>query len=802
MRYDTESGKIKIALSEFVSISRRGISPALPFDDDEPNVSEPSKRRIRAILGETSPEKIYFGFEAAGHSFELSMNADSVFESSVTVAREISSSPEKPKRAEESEARGEAFILGHAIAELCGYPEMTIRLVYLNSATGEFSIKEETVKQKKLSDFFEKCRRVVEKYAIPEVERVTKRLPSMRNMKFPYATVREGQSEFIRSAYRTLARGGSLFAQAPTGTGKTVSALFPAMRALGEGRAEKIFYLTPKSTTAEAVKDCLSIMEERGVIARAIVLTAKEKACMAGRLCKKSRALCPNAKCNNLADATLELYNLQKAVVSAEEAQEVSQKWGVCPYELMLAYTELSDIVVCDFNHVFDPRAYIRRFFDKGGDYLLLVDEAHNLVERAREIYSAELSEEDILAPQRSDALGEFSGVKKLSPEACRVFHETLMPYIKDELRENKDGELIGATSISSIPERFYTLFDELLTVADEELRVNIMAKDDEASERVRVLREYYYTIKRFADVISRFDECYKLFAFYEKGAIRVKLYCLDSAPQIRERLEICHGALFFSATLSPLGYYKAVLGGERSDDVLDVESPFAPEQLSVTVMDKVSTRYSEREDTLLAVCRVIAATVSAKRGHYMIFSPSFAYSDALAKAFSAKYPKIKIISQKKNMTAAEKRDFLDAFKNEDGTYLVAFCVMGGIYSEGVDLAGDSLIGAVIVGIGIPSLSYEREAIAEYYEEKYEMGKQYAYIYPGMNRVFQAAGRVIRREDDKGAIVLIDDRFDDPIYKKSLPKLWQGVKFIGDPKRLREILDEFWRDDRAKLSGN
>ena len=226
---------------------------------------------------------------------------------------------------------------------------------------------------------------------------------------------------------------------------------------------------------------------------------------------------------------------------------------------------------------------------------------------------------------------------------------------------------------------------------------------------------------------------------------------------------------------------------------MLEVSSPFDPSQLSVCIMDKISTRFSEREDTLIAVMQTVAATVSAKRGNYMVFCPSFAYSEALAKAFSIKYPKIKTALQKKDMSENEKAAFLEEFKKENDNYLIAFCVMGGIYSEGVDLAGDSLIGAVIVGIGMPALSYEREAMAAYYEEKYEEGKQYAYIYPGMNRVFQAAGRVIRREDDRGIIVLIDDRFDDPLYKKSLPKLWEGVQFINSPKALNEELKTFWK---------
>ena len=252
---------------------------------------------------------------------------------------------------------------------------------------------------------------------------------------------------------------------------------------------------------------------------------------------------------------------------------------------------------------------------------------------------------------------------------------------------------------------------------------------------------------------------------------------------------------MFFSATLSPLNYYKSILSTDKYADTLEVDSPFDPEQLSVSIMDRISIRYSERSRTLPAVCRVVAATLSAKRGHYMVFAPSFEYAEALHREFSAKYPKIKSMLQTKNMSIEEKTEFLAAFSKDSGSYLVGFCVMGGIYSEGIDLAGDSLIGAVVIGIGMPSLSYEREAISEYFEEKYEAGKQYAYIYPGMNRVFQAAGRVIRREDDKGVIVLIDDRFADPIYKKSIPTLWEGMQYVSDAKDLRAELDKFWAKD-------
>ena len=289
-----------------------------------------------------------------------------------------------------------------------------------------------------------------------------------------------------------------------------------------------------------------------------------------------------------------------------------------------------------------------------------------------------------------------------------------------------------------------------------------------------------------------RFDDKFEFFVFLEDGELRAKVFCLDTGGVIREKLDLAKSAVFFSGTLSPISYYKSVLGGDGASSTLAIDSPFAPEQLSVSVMHNVTTRVSEREKSLPAIVRIIAATLSAKRGNYMIFSPSFAYSEALFSLFKKKYPKIRAILQRPHMSESEKEEFLNEFSADDSSYLAAFCVTGGIYSEGIDLAGDKLIGAVIVGIGMPALSFEREAIAAYYEEKLEMGAQYAYLYPGMNRVLQAAGRVIRTESDRGVIVLIDDRFDDPLYKNIAPSLWKGMEFLEDAQELRERIDEFW----------
>ena len=793
MLYDEKSGRLIIDCHEMVTVARRGISAHIPFDEDEPSISSP-KRIMRALLPDYAEQTLCYGFSAGGFDFELTADAFVRNAKALAIACEIDSSPAKPRREEAAQARGEAFIAAYALSELSGGADIEIRIIYVNPKTGEQAEHTELATRKRLVTFFNKCVCAVSVFAKPEAERATVRLPSLRDMKFPYPAIREGQREFIRTAYRSICRGGRLYASAPTGTGKTVSALYPALRAMGGGKVDKVFYLTPKTTTADAARDCLELMRERGAVLKAILLSSKERSCSSGLLCRKSKRLCKNSACNRLAEAVIELYNSGVAVVTRELVGQVAERLRVCPYELSLAYSELCDVVICDLNYLFSPTVYIRRFFDKGGRFAFLIDEAHNLSDRVREAYSAELSDDFIGSMAECELLGPLSPLKKISREAKRVFVDSVLPLVKDEVREDKDGKRLGAANTKEPPLRLYSLLDELRAAAENELLSQYSAEDEEKDARISVIRDYLHTLKGASDILSRFDDSYEMFVFFDEGKIRIKLFCLDTADIVRERLSKGHSAVLFSATLSPLHYYRAILGGQGQDEMLEVGSPFDPSQLSVSIMDKISTRYSEREDTLGAVVRAIAAAVSTRRGNYMVFSPSLAYSEALAELFRKKYPKIKTISQRKNMTPREREEFLEALKSDDKSYLIAFSVMGGIYSEGIDLAGESLIGAIIVGIGMPGLSYEREAMSAYFQDKYEEGKQYAYIYPGMNRVFQAAGRVIRREDDRGIIVLIDDRFDDPIYRKSLPALWHGVKFIGDAKALKARLEQFWQE--------
>lgn len=794
MKLIADENRILISLDEFVSIARRRISPTLPTDEDEPELARASRAAL-VTLGITERERLELDFTHGGIDYRIFGYADGIDNGVITLVKSITGSSKGAKKTEIAQARGEGFVLAKMLSVGEMLDAVTLRIIYVNEVSGTSETAEESLDKRSIDTFFDKCADAVSIYAKPEIERVTERVPSMKAMRFPYAEVREGQDEFIRRAYRAIAKGNTLFACAPTGTGKTVSVIYPAIKALGDEKCDKIFYLTPKGTTAEAAKDCLELFCSSGAKIKAIILTSKEKSCPARLVCRESSGACEFIKCNKLAEAVMAVHSLGKCVVTIDDLKEIALGYCVCPYELELAYSELCDVVICDFNYLFDPVVYIRRFFTEGGRYAFLIDEAHNLVDRSREMYSSELSLTDIDILLSNDALGSLSTLRELLPKAKQRISELLMPIIKDDMRKDEASEDIGVGHLSYVPGEMYGIISLMQTALEDEEKLNVRTHDSERGARLGAIRDLLYKVKKVAKTLECFDTGYRFIIYFTKGALSFKVLCIDSAGEIQKRINKGMGAIFFSATLSPLSYYKSILSTDSYAQTLEVDSPFDPEQLSVSIMDRVSIRYSERARTLPAVCRVIAATLSAKRGHYMVFSPSFEYAEAIYREFTAKYPKVKCMLQGKNMSVKEKEEFLSAFASDSGTYLVGFCVMGGIYSEGIDLAGDSLIGAIVVGIGMPSLSYEREVIAEYFEEKYEEGKQYAYIYPGMNKVFQAAGRVIRREDDRGVIVLIDDRFADPIYKKSIPNLWIGMQYVSDAKDLRAELDKFWAKD-------
>ena len=788
MQYEQDSGVLSVSLTEWVMLARRGISTTQPIDGEEA-LSPSVQNALKAVMPDAKEERLFFSFDGAeAVRFALHASVQHIDLDMLTVARGVDGDPKRPPKALVQQVRGEGYTAAYMYAKNASLSRVRLRVLYINPDTLAFVERVESLPIAKLEAFFEKCRTAVSLYARPAIDRVMRRLPSLADVSFPYGAMREGQDAFVRGVYRAISKGMTLYAEAPTGIGKTVSTLYPALRAMGKGKCDKVFYLTPKTTIAYSARDCLMDMQAKGAILRAVILSAKERLCPHKLVCREESEKCAFSANKRLAEAALWLYDNAPCVAQQKDILLAAAQFSVCAHELSLCYSELCDVVICDFNYLFDPAVYLKRYFDNGGRYAFLIDEAHNLPDRAGEMYSVRIEQGELYAG--GVVLDAHSPLQKELKNAKNSFHNMFFPLVKDSVRRDEQGNEIGFAHGRELPSALYTLVEKLLKAAEDTL---FAAFSKKSGAEQRPLKDYYYRLKHFYSILNRFDSRYEYFVFLEGGELALKLFCIDPSFVIRERIEKGHSAVFFSGTLTPISYYKSVLGGEG--EILSVPSPFVREQMSISIMDKISTRYLQREDTLPAVLRVIAATVSARCGHYMIFTPSFAYNEILAAAFRAKYPKVRVLEQKRTMKTEQRQDFLDAFREQRGSYLVAFCVMGGIYSEGIDLAGDSLIGAVIVGTGLPGISYEREAMAAYYEEKYEAGKQYAYIYPGFHRVLQAAGRVIRTESDRGVIVLIDDRFADPLYKKSVPQLWHGLKFVSDAKALRMLLDKFWAEN-------
>ena len=463
MRYDSEKNRILISDAELVSIARRGIAATHSDSTD----GEKAQKVVKALLGDALTESINYGFTVGDRDFALTA---SVYNYKLDTATRVAKfelylpveSPTRPRREETEMLRGRAFVAAEALRLRDGFESASATLHYVSERSGEINTVTEIIEKKKLIAFFNKCTAALLAFGKPEVERVTVRLPSMKDMRFPYPKIRDGQRAFIHAAYRALSRHGKLFAEAPTGTGKTVAALYPALRAIGDGKYDKVFYLTPKSTIAEAAAECLMLFSSHGVGLHAVIITAKERICIGGGLCREDRRLCENSKLTKLPEAALALYNLDKPVIRGEDVREVARAYKVCPYELSLTYAELCDVVICDFNYLFDPSVYIRRFFEKGGRYAFLIDEAHNLSERVRDAYSEEIIQGDISLPQRSDALGAFSEIKEFSKQAEETFVNILMPYLKEDIRDVGNGVLGGAAHLSEIPSKMYSLFQKL----------------------------------------------------------------------------------------------------------------------------------------------------------------------------------------------------------------------------------------------------------------------------------------------------------------------------------------------------
>ncbi|MBP3370195.1 MAG: ATP-dependent DNA helicase [Clostridia bacterium] len=679
-------------------------------------------------------------------------------------------------------------------------PYVKGRITYCIGGSKKFKYFYYNFARMELDAFFGELLDKIEWRARLCVLHTTEELPSAENAVFPYSELREGQEWMIRESYAAIRQQKRLFVEAPTGTGKTVSALFPAIKALGRGYCDKIFYLTPKTATRREAFLAAGKLHSVGTLARTVIITAKDQVCPCRVQGISDRNMCSSAYCeyargyyDRVEGALREILENYRGY-SRGLICEVAKKYRVCPYELSLDLSELCDVVICDYNYAFDPSVYFRRYF--GSDrpeqkYVFLVDEAHNLADRAREMYSAQIrcSELEQVVPAAVGDEMTQSEIEKLVEPAISAIR-SVKRLCRDTLVRDEDGNDRGFYISSTPVEKIISALDSFRKKCELWLYKN------ENSPIYSLLYPICSSVRRFLTVSEYFDSNFRMYAEISGGDILVKIYCLDPSDVLDSLLSRASAAVLFSATLTPTDYFRDVLGGGKGAEELSLPSPFCSENLCVAVADYVNTRFDEREDNAKRFATVIAASVNSKPGNYIAYFPSYQCLEQTYKAFVKKYPKVETVVQKKHMSAAERDEFLAAFKEDKGHLRIGFCVLGGVFSEGVDLPGSRLIGSIIFGVGLPGLSNEKNIIREYFDMRSDegIGYDYAYTFPGMNNVLQAAGRVIRTGEDTGIVVLADDRYATPKYRALFPKHWQGVQYAGNASSLAEIIRRFWEN--------
>ena len=596
---------------------------------------------------------------------------------------------------------------------------------------------------------------------------------SISGLEFPFP-YREGQRDLAVAVYKTISRKKRLFIQAPTGIGKTLSTIFPAVQAMGAGKASKVFYLTAKTITRTVAEEAFRILRSRGLVFTAVTITAKEKLCPMEKAECNPEA-CPYAKghFDRVNEAVFDILHLEQEM-DRETVLRYAEKYRVCPFEFCLDISSWTDGIICDYNYVFDPNVRLKRYFADGasGDYLFLVDEAHNLVSRAREIYSASVYKEDFLEVKRI--------IKGKSPRLERQL-DRCNKLLLSMKRECGDWQLLE--DVTGLTAGIMTAFSYMETFMEE---------FPEFPERETVL-DFYFCLRDFLNVYEELDGHYRIYEENrEDGSFLVRLFCVDPSRLLSRCMDQGASTILFSATLLPVRYYKTLLSGNQEDYAVYVNSPFPEENRLLMVAEDVSSRYTRRSPSeYRKVADYIRIVTQSRPGNYMVFFPSYQYMGEIEEILEEEPLKADLLVQGQGMGEAEKTEFLEEFEKERSHSLAAFCVMGGVFSEGIDLKEERLIGVIVVGTGLPMVCVEQEVLKGYFDETEEKGFDFSYQYPGMNKVLQAAGRVIRTPGDRGVILLLDDRFLRRDHLELFPREWEHFQVVNRGNAAR-CLEDFW----------
>ncbi len=727
-----------------------------------------------------------------------------------------------------------------------GLKEVRVRLTYCYIPTEEIRYFYEDFSIGQLEEWFQELICAYRRWSDYTWEWKRLRRESIEGLAFPFP-YREGQKELAANVYRTIYHGRKLFLEAPTGVGKTVSTLYPAIQAMGKGMGEKLFYLTAKTITRTVADDTLGILRQKGLHLKSVVLTAKEKICFAEQTeCNPDS--CPYAKghYDRVNDAMFDLLTSQESF-SREQIERYAKRYNVCPFELCLDMSLYADAVICDYNYLFDPDVSLKRFFGDGtgGDYIFLIDEAHNLLERGREMYSAVLYQEQIdtlVREIKQTVMSEMAEKKRKSGVSGQLELDmtqimTVTSEISDcDTHQNAEkeqplpfGGSHGAKSVLVRQGYADKLIYHLKRCGKEMLAMKrecenglvveeidgfvqalmrfYSALDDYLSEQeeeklpVReLLLDFFFEVRHFLEMYELADENYVKYVLREDdGGFLLKLFCVNPRENLKNCMMRGRSAILFSATLLPVQYYKKLLGGDQEDYEVYARSVFDPERRALFIANDVTSRYKRRsEEEYGTIARYIEEIVKNRHGNYMVFCPSYAFLRTIYEKYTERYAgeDRECLLQSEYMSESDREAFLARFQREDNLdlpdrMLIGFCVLGGIFGEGIDLKHDSLIGAVIVGTGLPQVCFEREILKEYFDGDGENGFDYAYRYPGLNKVLQAAGRVIRTVEDVGIVALLDERFLQPAYRKLFPREWETFETVTVDTVSKRV-ERFW----------
>ncbi|WP_425514351.1 ATP-dependent DNA helicase [Clostridium mobile] len=598
---------------------------------------------------------------------------------------------------------------------------------------------------------------------------------SIKALSFPFTEYRKGQRELAVAVYRTIQNKRNIFLQAPTGVGKTISTIFPTIKAMGEGLVHKMFYLTAKNITSSVALEGIKLMNEKGLSLKTLAITAKDK------ICFKEKTICNGEQCeyarghyDRVNEAILDILE-NEDLIDRENIQLYAEKHKVCPFEFSLDVSLWADMIICDYNYVFDPRVYLKRFFDsKKEDFIFLIDEAHNLVDRGRDMFSASLNKEDFLKG------------KKITNEVGKKLYKKLDKINSYFLELGKKCDEKGYLILKEDPLEIASMIRSTV----EEMEKWLKIKDN--SEEYEHILKLYFDCLAFIRISELYDENFMVFSKKQGKNIVLTLFCLDPSRLLREGIERGKTGVFFSATLTPINYFMDVLGGDKEDYIVRIPSPFDPSKRKIIIAGNVSTRYKHRDISVDKIIEYIKVFIGSKKGNYLVFFPSYTYMEKVLEKFKEYDEEIDILSQNSIMNEKEREEFLNKFQQNPERTMIAFTVLGGVFSEGIDLKGERLSGAIIIGVGLPQICFERDIIMNYFNASNGNGYEYSYVYPGMNKVLQAGGRVIRTEEDRGAILLIDDRFITKTYKYLFPREWRDNIVVYSPKDLEKILLNFW----------